>query len=373
MTYGHITEEALAKLRTRIGDEQPIKGAWVESITRDATRHFAQAIGDPNPLWADEAYGKKTSYGNNIAPPCLLYCCSSGWMSGVTGLPGVHVFWSGDDWEWYEPVKVGDTIKATTKLLDAVEKRSSFAGKTVLATGQQTYYNQKGTVVAITKSFVIRAEREAAKQRQKYGDWKKHRSTEEELKQIERDYDAEQIRGAKPRYWDDVAIGDTLTPVVKGPLVLTDILAWFMTWGSRWVQAHRFMLDYRRRHPEFGALNPELNVLDTPERVHWEDAYAREVGFPAAYDLGPQRVSWLGHCLTNWMGDDGFLKTLSIQARLPNIVGDTTWVRGKVEQKYIKGGEHLVDVSIWAESQRGMVTMNGKATVSLPSRSAGSR
>ena len=32
------------------------------------------------------------------------------------------------------------------------------------------------------------------------------------------------------------------------------------------------------------------------------------VGAPGAYDYGPERCSWLTHHLTNWMGDDGFLR-----------------------------------------------------------------
>jgi hypothetical protein len=51
-----------------------------------------------------------------------------------------------------------------------------------------------------------------------------------------------------------------------------------------------------------------------------------------------------------------------------NIVGDTTWCRGKVARKYTKDGCALVDLEIRAENQRGEVTAPGFATVMLPSK-----
>ena len=105
-----------------------------------------------------------------------------------------------------------------------------------------------------------------------------------------------------------------------------------------------------------------------PERVHWEDELAREVGVPAAYDYGPQRISWLGHLMTNWTGDDGWLKKLRVEVRRFNIMGDTQWCKGKVTKKYIHNDEHIVECDIWAENQRGEITAPGSATVILPSR-----
>ena len=53
------------------------------------------------------------------------------------------------------------------------------------------------------------------------------------------------------------------------------------------------------------------------------------------------RTNWLAHLITNWMGDDGFLKRLRAELRLFNVLGDTTWLKGKVTQKYIKDGEEV--------------------------------
>ena len=72
--------------------------------------------------------------------------------------------------------------------------------------------------------------------------------------------------------------------------------------------------------------------------------------------------------MTNWMGDDAFLKRLRVEVRRFNVYGDTQFCKGRVARKYIHDGNALVDVDIWTENQRGEITAPGTATVLLPSR-----
>ena len=52
----------------------------------------------------------------------------------------------------------------------------------------------------------------------------------------------------------------------------------------------------------------EQGVPEPPQRVHWDNAFTqRLLGLPGAYDLGPERCSWLIQGVTDWMGDDGLL------------------------------------------------------------------
>jgi hypothetical protein len=253
--------------------------------------------------------------------------------------------------------------------MDVVEKPSRFSGRTVIQVFATTFRNQEARLVATAKMWAVRTERHTAKEKAKYGNLTKHCYTEEELKAIEADYDREEIRGAHPRFWEDVRIGEELTPVVKGPLTVTDIICFKIGWGgSPFVRAHGLALAWRRRHPGVAVPNSQ-GIPDVPERVHWEDELAQAVGVPAAYDYGPQRISWLSHLLTNWIGDDGFLKRLRAEVRRFNIIGDTTWCKGRVVRKYVQDGEYLVDIECWGENQRGEITMPGEATVVLPSKS----
>src|SRR3990172_5188461 len=108
MTQRHavITDEMLAIVRGRLGQERQAP-LWNTEATLDAIRHFCEGIGDANPLFRDEEYARKTRYGTIVAPPCFLY--SVHWPSGEGGgLPGIHAWHSGNDWEFYRPIFLGD-------------------------------------------------------------------------------------------------------------------------------------------------------------------------------------------------------------------------------------------------------------------------
>ncbi len=54
------------------------------------------------------------------------------------------------------------------------------------------------------------------------------------------------------------------------------------------------------------------------------------------------------------------------ELRGPNLVGDTTWCKGKVIGKSVEDGQHLVECELWGENQKGEVTTRGNAVVMLP-------
>ena len=105
-------------------------------------------------------------------------------------------------------------------------------------------------------------------------------------------------------------------------------------------------------------------------RAHWDRALAREVGAPSAYDIGAQRFGWIVHALTNWCGDDGFVRAVEVKFTKFNLLGDATWCKGKVTGKELVDGEPLAALDVWGENQRGEVTVAGKAKVRLPLRNA---
>lgn len=369
ITQGAITDEALARERDRMGNIfHPHQ--YNTEATRDTIRHFVDGIGDDNPLWRDETYARKTRYGRIIAPPLFIY--SVAWAGAARGLPGVHGFYSGSDFEFLRPIYLGDSITCEARAGELVEKPSKYAGRAVIQYTYVIYRNQSGEVIAKTREWTIRAERDAAKKRGKYAGITRYKYTPKELKAIEDAYDGEEIRGANPRFWEDVNEGDELTPVAKGPLNLSDMHAFIAgaVGGAAAGRggAHKFGLQYRRRHTSWAYMNEE-GVLDTPETVHAAGEVASEIGIPLAYDYGRQRVCWLGHLLTNWMGDDGFLKKLYVELRRFNMLGDTTWCKGRIARKYIENGERLVDIECWGENQRREITMPGHATIILPHKS----
>ena len=102
--------------------------------------------------------------------------------------------------------------------------------------------------------------------------------------------------------------------------------------------------------------------------MHWEEEFALEVGAPGAYDYGPERASWLTHHVTNWMGDDGFLKKAKCQVRRHNPEGDIIVIKGEVVRKFEEDGKALVEIAQRAEQQDGELSAMGSAIVELPKR-----
>ncbi|OGA40819.1 MAG: hypothetical protein A3G24_28470 [Betaproteobacteria bacterium RIFCSPLOWO2_12_FULL_62_13] len=360
-----ITDERIAELKSWAGAYAPVRHAFITEVTRDSIRHFAEGIGDTNPLFNDPEYAKQTRYGSLVAPP-TLHLAMIGQMR--QGMPGVHNLWAGAEIESFRPMRAYEQGNVTMGISAVEEKLGHFAGRMVYLEHTSFYKNKEGNPITTLKLWGMRTERVGAVKKGKYQKISLRHWTTEEIKAVEADIEHEEIRGSNPRYWEDVQEGDSLTPVVKGPLTIADMVAWIAGWGTRpFIRAHRAMLEFRKRHPGFAVTN-DLGVPDTPEAVHWDNDLARSIGAPGPYDFGPQRVAWLGNLMTNWMGDDGFLKRIRAEVRRFNLVGDVTWCKGNVRKKRTEGNERLVDCDIWGENQRGEKTMVGEATVILPSK-----
>jgi hypothetical protein len=194
--------------------------------------------------------------------------------------------------------------------------------------------------------------------------------TAEEIAEIAAAYATERPRGSTPRYWQDVEVGDSLGERLKGPATVTSFLAWDLGWGGLYINAHSQAFRMFEDHPALGIPNDQ-GVPEPPERVHWDHQLARNVGVPAAYDYGPERISWVAHLLTDWMGDDGELRRLNLQVRKHNMVGDLTRCQGRVTGRRVEKGRHLVDCEVWGVNQRGERNVLGSAVVELPTRRRG--
>jgi len=56
--------------------------------------------------------------------------------------------------------------------------------------------------------------------------------------------------------------------------------------GWPYIRANKLQWKLIEKHPGTGIKN-RFGIPDCPERVHWEEAFAHEVGAPGAYDYGP--------------------------------------------------------------------------------------
>ena len=90
-------------------------------VEKGAVRKFAEAIGDPNPLYTDEEVAKVSRYGGLIAPPTFPRTFDYGEIEG-TGSPG-QGFIHGEHHISYErPLFVGEEVSCYVEVKDYYEK-----------------------------------------------------------------------------------------------------------------------------------------------------------------------------------------------------------------------------------------------------------
>ncbi len=366
---GKITDEGIAKLRERIGKGFEARQPWRTEINRDTIWHIAHAIGDLNELYTDPDYASRSKWGRLVCPGIVISAYDTlravGSAGPVQGLPGVHTIWTGSHYEWERPLFEGDSIHSESYLKDVVETESKFGGgRAVYQTYEAIYHDQTDAYLGRRTDTWIRVEREKTAKTAKYG-------AEERLaKWNEGDIDRfrAEYRDRKrnhERFWDEVDEGAEIPRIIKGPHTGTAEVAFEAFFGF-YLMGNEVAYRTLEKHPKLFIAN-EQGVPEPPERVHWDNRFAQTLlGLPGAYDLGLERMSWMYQSVSDWMGDEGFIKQLSVQYRAFNYLGDVTWAMGTVKRKFDEGGSFLVELDVWTENQLGERTTIGEAIVELP-------
>ena len=356
-----VDDEALAAAQAIIGIEHR-RGDAVIEVTPDIVRDYCVFMGSQNPLFLDLGYARLTRWGGITAPPTML-----GSAIIHPRLPGIQPVYVGTEWDFQQAVHVGEIIVQRAKYTGAEKRMGGNVPQSVLQTAEVTCTNQRNEVVTNSKTYIMRVPRSKTPGGLSYKP-RYPRYSAKQIAAIDKEIESEKIRGSKPRFWEDTAIGEQLGPVIYGPYTVTEICftGLYLDMGRHVGMgtnpgAHVFRFANFKRDPKTGLPFAEGGG-------HWQLSMAEEIGMPGRYDYGPQRLSWLCRLVTDWMGDDAFLKKLAGRLKRPNIVGDTTLVRGEVERKWVEDKEHLVKCRLWAENQVGEITMTGSGIVRLLAR-----
>jgi acyl dehydratase len=126
-------------------------------IGREKMKEYAHAINDASPFYHDRQFGKGSLYGDNIAPPNFaavynLMGCASMFMDPDLKLNYAMLVHGEQEFEWLKPVKPGDVITTTGKIVDIAEK-----GNNDVITYETRSTNQEGDLVTVGRAtFVIR-------------------------------------------------------------------------------------------------------------------------------------------------------------------------------------------------------------------------
>lgn len=145
------------QVQTAIEALQKAVGSQSQPVTYEVEaghiRRFAEAIGDPNPVFNDEAAARRSRYGGLIAPPTFLRA----FQPNPLPLPEVPLnrrLDGGSDWEYFVPIRPGDRITVVQRLAD-VRLREGRLGPMLFVTREIVYTNQFGQVVATQRATGI--------------------------------------------------------------------------------------------------------------------------------------------------------------------------------------------------------------------------
>lgn len=134
--------------------------------------------------------------------------------------------------------------------------------------------------------------------------------------------------------YQQVAIGYQLPPLVKQPSYIQLFRYSAVTWNAH--------------------------------RIHYDQTYAREEGYPDVLVQSHLHGAFLTQLCTDWMGPKGELKSLSVQVKRFAVPGEKLICTGTVVEKKVENGEGLVVVDLAEKNQRGEVCAPGRAVIKLP-------
>lgn len=94
---------------------------YSKTVTDADVRAFAQLTGDVNPIHIDEEVARKTRFGGRIAHGMI----SAGLISAAIAnkLPGGGAIYLAQTLKFTAPVRIGDTITVSLKVLELLSKK----------------------------------------------------------------------------------------------------------------------------------------------------------------------------------------------------------------------------------------------------------
>ncbi|MDD5083102.1 MAG: MaoC family dehydratase N-terminal domain-containing protein [Dehalococcoidales bacterium] len=154
--------EEVTQLIGRVGD------TVVLEVEKGAIRRYADAIGDPNPLFRDEGYARRSKFGAILAPPGF-FGWPDKWIAPGPFFPPLRLevtdiiaksgysrgLYGAVRHDFYHPIRAGDVISATPVVKDIYEREGK-AGNMVFVVIETTYIDQAGRLVAKAQETLIR-------------------------------------------------------------------------------------------------------------------------------------------------------------------------------------------------------------------------
>ncbi|MBN1857133.1 MAG: MaoC family dehydratase N-terminal domain-containing protein [Dehalococcoidia bacterium] len=285
-------------------------------VDAGSIKYFADSIMDPDPMYRDEQYARATRHGGIIAPPTFF-----GSATGLRDIPagdarsmfsvsvplpdGWIGIASGDEYEFFAPVRAGMVLTSVERLVDAYQKDGR-SGPLLFYTVEKAFTDAEGTLILRRRILCVAKEPRFPPQ--------------ESVPSA-----AEETRVSGP---------DALGELTAGPLTVR-YLAMFATATAEFVD------------------------------IHYDADYARSVGLKAPIVQGLYKTVLIGQMLKNWSGDGTALKRLNVQHREIDFAGGSLTATGKLVRQKRSSHGHEVECSVWTFNQDGRITTKGQAWLEM--------
>jgi acyl dehydratase len=139
--------------------------------------------------------------------------------------------------------------------------------------------------------------------------------------------------------FDDVAAGDELPQLVRGPLSTTHVMRWSA-------------------------------AIENWHRIHYDEPFAvAHDGLPGLLINGSFKQHLLVQLMRGWLEPSGWLAAIQMSFRGMDLVGDTLTATGRVSEVRPVDAFGLVICEVAIRNQRGEEGTSGTATGALPFRS----
>jgi acyl dehydratase len=361
---------------------RPLGGGQLKDpVTANDIRRWAQAMHNPNRLHLDERFAARSAVGELVAPQSFAVCCA--WRHAATPaiqgvIPGSHMLFGGDRF-WFTGVRIrpGSRVRTARLAYDYTVKETRFAGPTVFQRGDTTYVDGEGRLIGRQRCTAIRYVVENA-----------HRLDSMRAMEAEPSWsaaDLARIDAEKRAYYatfhdhvrrtlDDVRDGEELPTGVMGPHSLmtltTEWRAYLCNvWGTFEDDGlpnstnQAGWLPEMTRDMEAARLDPAKDdgMYAGASSGHTDESRARLIGMPRPYGYGASMGSYVLDYTANWAGEHAWIREADVQYRFPVLVGDVTYLAGRVSAVRAEDGE--VDVEVGMTNQDGAVMATGRLAV----------
>jgi acyl dehydratase len=115
------------------------------------------------------------------------------------------------------------------------------------------------------------------------------------------------------------------------------------------------------KHPTTRQLVQYAGAQGDFYEIHYDQAYAQNVGLPGVILHGLLKAGFLAQLVTDWLGDQGTLETFEVSYRGVDMPGHPYRCRGRVT----RADRNDVELEVWGEDDSGKRTTVGTATARL--------